>query len=105
MSDTDALDVVFLGTIEASKLFYMCVENGPNRIAEKYLKDDPWFAYRYALVVKKERWLEAEKAIAKNPDLLFIYLNEFIEERVPEWEHVLKNSTFWDEYKGKYIDK
>lgn len=65
-SDTDAFDMALLGTLDPEELYIQCFDNGPNKIAEKYIIESDIAGMYYAVNVLKRRWKEYENRIIKD---------------------------------------
>ena len=62
---------------------------------EEAIKKDPQWAYEYAVDVIKGRWPEAEEVIKKDPGWAYSYAKEIIKGRWPEAEEVISKDPRW----------
>ena len=62
--------------------------------AEEYIKKNPRWAYYYAQDVIKDRWIEAEEYIMKDPHWAYCYAQYVIKDRWIEAEEYYERSIF-----------
>lgn len=65
-SETDAFDMMLLGTLDPDEIYQHCLKTGPNKIAEKYIVKGiggPRRAMEYACNVLKERFPLGEELL------------------------------------------
>ena len=73
--------------------------------AEKLIKKEPEIAYLYAKFVIKGRWPEAEKLIKKEPEIAYIYAKFVIKGRWPEAEKNIRKCSSSARKYAKYVLK
>lgn len=61
--------------------------------------------YEYAKVIKKDRWLEAEKLIKKEPEIAYLYAKFVIKGRWPEAEKNIRKCSSSARKYAKYVLK
>ena len=67
--------------------------------AEPYIMKDTWHAYCYAAVIMEDRWLEAEPYIMKDPSSSHLYARYVIKGRWIDAEsYIMKDGTWWGYY-------
>lgn len=93
--------------------YHILMENKNHEYRSSYeqiIKKDPVFAYRYAKIIIRRRWKEAEEYIKKDPRYAFYYAESVIKgrwkeaeeyiEKDPEWSYfyalnIMNDESFW----------
>ena len=66
------------------------------------IKNNPYYAYCYAVYVIKGRWHEAEDTIITSPKYAYYYAEDIIKDRWLEVEDIIKtDSCYWYYYKKR----
>lgn len=64
------------------------------------IKNDPYYAYKYARDVIKGGWSEAEQYIMKDPFAAYCYARDIIKGRWKEAEpYIMTDSLWWHAYR------
>lgn len=100
--NTDAFDLILLGTLDPYELYQQCLETGPNKIAEKYIATDASRSYFYAVHILKGRFELGEKAIALNSYYSYMYARNVLKRRFMLGEPIIKGSPVQEGYEDYF---